>query len=131
MKKAQAEVVQEWRDKIATDNRWALRALLRVFSLQTQDEKSSGVTRHLNNVGFNGRDAEFATSLVVYWKRHQQFSPKQWAALRRLMPKYAGQLYRVTYEENPNVGEVKREPAHEDVGNREERRLVQMEAQFS
>jgi len=42
------------------------RAILLVYANQTQDEKSSGNTKHENGTGFNGTDAQFLSSLALW-----------------------------------------------------------------
>ena len=80
------------RTKLLTDDAWLVRGLLAVFALQTEDERVAGNTTHQNGVGFNGVDAPFCTSLVEQFRTRGSLSPKQIAALRKIMPKYAGQL---------------------------------------
>jgi hypothetical protein len=80
------------RAKLLTDDNWLVRGLLAVFALQTEDERVAGNTTHQNGVGFNGVDAPFCTSLVEQFRTRGSLSPKQIAALRKIMPKYAGQL---------------------------------------
>jgi hypothetical protein len=80
------------RTKLLTDDAWLVRGLLAVFALQTEDERVEGNTTHQNGVGFNGVDAPFCTSLVEQFRSRGSLSPKQIAALRKIMPKYSGQL---------------------------------------
>ena len=80
------------RNKIATDDKWAIRALQRVYANLTADEQSIGATVQHNGIGFTGSDAEFLTSLAQQFERRGSLSPKQIAALRKAMPKYARQL---------------------------------------
>jgi hypothetical protein len=79
------------------------RALEVLLERQTDDERAEGTTNHLNGRGFNGRDAKFGTDLanqVSDWRKGmspyaQPLSPKQLAAARRMLHKYAGQLARI------------------------------------
>ena len=80
------------REKIATNDKWAIRALMRVYANQTADEQSIGATVQHNGIGFTGSDAEFLTSLAQQFDRRGSLSPKQIAVLHRVMPKYAKQL---------------------------------------
>lgn len=102
-KKARIEHI---RNQIATNDRWALRALLAIHKYQTASEKASHSTIDHNGVGFNGADAEILTSfanvvvrrnVVEKMKRPdfnatQVLTEKQIAILRRRMVKYARQL---------------------------------------
>ena len=87
------ETVQEWKKKIATDKRWATRALIVIYEKQTEDEKAIGTTKHHNQVGFNGVDSEILSSFAEQIKRGRSLSPKQRTILHKKMPKYASQLY--------------------------------------
>jgi hypothetical protein len=90
------EIIQEWKRKIATDKRWAIRALIVIYENQTADEKDIGVTKHNNGVGFNGTDAELLTSFAQQVNAGRNLSQRQTDYLFKKMPKYAGQLYRLT-----------------------------------
>ena len=68
------------------------RPMFRLWLRQTDDEQSSGDTKYLNSVGYNGRDAGFAASLIRQWRWNGHWSDKQVAAARRMLKKYAGQL---------------------------------------
>lgn len=92
------ELLAFLKEKLATDNRWAGRALERIYEGQTRSEQIQKTTQELNNRGFSGRDAEFLTSLYVWYSSHNKtMTPKQWTILKRIIPKYAGQLYRSDY----------------------------------
>lgn len=67
-KKAKLEFL---RSKLANDSHWAIRALMLVFSKQTEAERVANVTSVLNGVGFTGRDAEFLSSLAKQWRERQ------------------------------------------------------------
>jgi hypothetical protein len=86
---------EEIRDKINTDTRWLLRAVSAIYQKQTEDEQSSRVTNHANNVGFNGVDAEFLSQAAERYDSGFNFSEKYVAALRRAMLKYSGQLTKI------------------------------------
>ena len=85
----------EIRDKIKTDTRWLLRAVSAIYQKQTDDEQSSRVTSHVNNVGFNGVDAEFLSQAAERYNAGWTFSEKYIAAIRRGMLKYSGQLTKI------------------------------------
>jgi hypothetical protein len=114
---AQVYSVDEIRNKLETNDRWLLRGILAIYARQTADEKSSNTTKHTNGVGFNGRDAAILSSFakqIRVWqvteprdrKYSRPLSPKQFAAARKMMPKYAGQLARIAEENNPVEDEV-------------------------
>jgi hypothetical protein len=92
-KKAQ---VAHYKEKLGTDARWALRGLMRVYAEQTESEKEYEVTAYTNGVGFTGVDADILTSFAKQYERRGSLSEKQMALLFKRMPKYAGQLLRLT-----------------------------------
>jgi hypothetical protein len=89
---APAYTAETVRTKLLSDDAWLIRGMLAIFALQTEDEREAGNTTHQNGVGFNGVDAPFCTSLASQFKARGSLSPKQIAALRKVMPKYAAQL---------------------------------------
>lgn len=100
--------VAEFKHKIASDDRWAIRAMLRIYQFQTADEQQSGHTRLLNGMGFNGRDAEIMTDFVKKLRHYGSLTPRQRAVVRKVMPKYAGQLVRFveSHEASPKAVEL-------------------------
>lgn len=88
-KKARVEFLRE---KLSTDARWASRGLLRIYEYQTTDEKATQDTRHWNNVGFSGVDAEILSSFAEQLLKGRTLSEKQMAIVFRKMKKYARQL---------------------------------------
>ena len=80
------------------------RAILRIHSFQTADEQQSGVTKHLNGMGWNGYDAEFGTSLARWIENGigryrkplgQTLTTRQLPMARKLAIKYSKQLEKV------------------------------------
>ena len=67
-------------------------ALLCVYGHQTAGEQAMAATVERNGEGFNGTDANFCSSLVEQFHRRGSLSPKQLAALRKIMPKYHRQF---------------------------------------
>ena len=74
------------------DDGVVIAALMTIYEKQTADEQVSGSTRWENGVGFNGRDAQFGTSLAQQYMRFGRLSPKQISAARRMLQKYRRQL---------------------------------------
>ncbi len=84
---------EEIRENILTGHvRWAEKAVVAIYRLQTTDEQNSGETRHSNGVGFSGSDAEFGTSIARRIINGQSLTPKQEAVTRKMISKYSGQL---------------------------------------
>lgn len=83
------------KERLAQDDRWALRALSVVYANQTAAEQASQQTIEHNGVGFSGPDAEILSSFAQQYQRRGSLSLRQMAVLRRKIPSYAGQVARV------------------------------------
>lgn len=97
------DTVALWKEKLATEPAWALRALIRIYEEQTPTEQDYEVTAYHNGVGFTGIDADILTSFAKQYQRKGELSPKQMDLLYKKMPRYAGQLYRLTYPNRKKV----------------------------
>ena len=84
------------RNMLATDARWALKALVRIYENQTEDEKSAEETRLDNGIGFTGADASLLTSYAKQYLARKSLTEGQMAYIFKMMPKYARQLERVS-----------------------------------
>ena len=83
--------------KLATDQVWAVKALIRIFQQnQTSDEQVSQTTSHDNGIGFSGCDAPFLSSLAQNYLRYGRLSEKQMVFVFKKMPKYAGQVIKMS-----------------------------------
>lgn len=80
------------KNKLATNEAWALRAMVRVYGLQTMTEQCTDSTNEINGVGFSGPDAAFLTSLTKQYERRGSLSPKQMAFVFKKMPRYWSQV---------------------------------------
>ena len=81
------------RQKIATTDKGVKAALMRLYQWQTEDEKADGQTKEYNNLGFNGVDSEFLTSLAQQLETKQFLSPKQITCARKKLLKYSRQIF--------------------------------------
>jgi len=91
------ETITFVKSQLATNQVWALKALVRIFQEnQTNDEQTEGVTRHDNGIGFSGCDAEFLSSLAKQYLKRGSLSDKQMGFVFRKMPKYAGQVIKMS-----------------------------------
>jgi hypothetical protein len=86
------ETLQVLQQKLATDARWAQRALLAIFRNQTADEQSQGTVSHHNAMGFRCMDSHLLTSFATQLQTRGFFSPKQMVYVHKKMPIYARQL---------------------------------------
>lgn len=75
--------------------RYLRRALMEVYGMQTSDEKSSEVTRHVNGVGFTLADASTLTEIAKLFQAGGKLTSDDWRELKTRMQKYAGQLLRL------------------------------------
>ena len=86
------ELLQGLKHQISHDTEKARRALLLVYSKQTASEQNLGQTLEYNCEGFTALDAEILTGIATFYKNHDFLTPKQDQIVKRLMPKYAGQI---------------------------------------
>ena len=86
------DLIEHLRQRLASNDRWALRALVRIYQNQTADEQCRETTIERNGIGFTGPDAEIMTSFARQYQRRGCLSAKQMIILRRRMPAYARQI---------------------------------------
>lgn len=70
----------------------AKRALLLVYENQTQTEQRNSATIEYNGIGFSSMDAEILSNIAVFLKEEGFVTSRQLLVIKRLMPKYAGQV---------------------------------------
>jgi hypothetical protein len=90
--------VEKIKERIQTDYGFAIQCLLKLYERQTTDEQLSEETKHVNNIGFSGADANILSSFakqVLQWKSETNprypspLSPRQMEILRKKLQKYA------------------------------------------
>ena len=86
------QVTDYYRTQLRENAAWAKRALTVIFQYQTIIERSVGETTDHNGVGFTACDAELLTSFAKQQGAGKPLSERQVNLLKRMMPKYAGQL---------------------------------------
>ena len=86
------DMIEQLRHRLASNDRWALRALMRIYHNQTADEQNSESTIERNGIGFTGPDAEILTSFARQYQRRGSLSERQMIILRRRIPAYARQI---------------------------------------
>lgn len=94
------QTIEYWKSRIKTNPGWALKAAIRIYQSQTQEEQSSHVTLSSNGVGFNSFDSPLISPIVDRYLRTKQIERKSIYHLQRRMPKYAGQLYKLVGDTN-------------------------------
>ena len=80
------------RELIIVNDKAAVRAMLRIYDYQTSHEQVVDATIDNNNVGFNHGDAPKMSGIAKFYKVRGYVTPKQMFRVRKMMPKYAGQL---------------------------------------
>ena len=86
------DMIEQLRQRLASNDRWALRALMRIYQNQTADEQCQETTIERNGIGFTGPDAEILTSFARQYQRRGCLSERQMIILRRRIPAYARQI---------------------------------------
>ena len=74
------------------------RAILRIYSFQTDEEKYTGATKTVNGKGFNKLDVEILSSFAMQLKNGRHLTEKQLYTARPKIKKYAGQLLKFIEE---------------------------------
>ena len=100
MKVTKSMVSAYVKHQLATNPTWALKALLKIYSLQTADEQASGTTSNLNSVGFSGVDSTILSSFAVQFTKWNRLSDKQMALVFKKMPRYSKQIINSIPESN-------------------------------
>ena len=99
MKPTQKNTISYVKQMLSTNKVWALKALVRIYQEnQTADEQVAKTTSHDNGIGFSGVDAAFASSLAEGYLKYGKLSDKQMTFVHRIMPKYAGQVVKMSDE---------------------------------
>lgn len=83
------------KEQVSYNPKWATRALMTIYDLQTSDEQASGYTQNWNYVGFNGVDSEILSSFAEQVNKGRTLSEKQMKIIFKKMPKYAKQLMNI------------------------------------
>ena len=91
----------EMRERLLSDRKVLIKALVALNNRQTDDEKRDGVTKYLNNAGFRPCHAGVGTSMVDFFNKTGFLTDKQclfWTKERGSKPRiliYFNQLYRI------------------------------------
>lgn len=83
------------KEKLDTDYKWLTRGIAAIYNKQTEDEKQEGFTKYYNNMGFNGSDCLFLSSIAQQLIKNRNLTDKQIYVCRKRMKKYAGQLFKI------------------------------------
>jgi len=80
------------KDLLRTNDKAVQRAILRIYTFQTDEEKYFENVKVVNGKGFNKFDAEVLSNFARQIKRGQDLTEKQMYVARPKIMKYAGQL---------------------------------------
>jgi len=72
-----------------------LRGLLRIYNLQTEDEKQMDDTRYNNGIGFNGVDGFIMSKFATFYMSRRYLTRKQFDLAKKKIMKYSGQLAKI------------------------------------
>ena len=87
-----AKVKDYIKQQLGTNKAWAIKALVKVYTLQTLDEQATGQTSNLNGVGFSGIDSKILSSFAEQVNKGRNLSAKQMAIVFKKMPRYHKQV---------------------------------------
>ena len=88
------------KDLLNRNDKAVYRAILLIYSFQTDEEKYIGTTKTVNGKGFNKFDVEVLSSFAVQLRRGQELTPKQMYIARPKIKKYVGQILEYMKEKN-------------------------------
>ena len=80
------------RDLLDRNDKAVYRAILLIYSFQTDEEKYMGATKTVNGKGFSKFDVEVLSSYAMQLRRGQELSLKQMYVARPKIKKYVGQI---------------------------------------
>lgn len=80
---------------VQTNDKVLYNGLKKLYALQTADEQSAGETKHNNNVGFNGADSVFLSSVSRFLIKNNYLTDKQKFITRKKLVKYTNQLTKI------------------------------------
>ena len=90
------------KDLLDRNDKAVYKAILLLYSFQTDEEKYKGVTKTINGKGFNKFDVEILSSYAMQLRRGQELSVKQMYTARPKIKKYAGQI--ISYMKSKQEG---------------------------
>jgi hypothetical protein len=80
------------KQKLATDSKWQMHALVKIYDNQTSDEQINEHTSHCNKVGFSGVHGTIMTSIAKQYINNNWISSKQQALVSKIIPHYWKQI---------------------------------------
>lgn len=84
---------------LKTNETAVLRGIVAIYNYQTKTEQDSNQTIEHNGIGFSGVDGGILGSFAKQIIKSKKLSIKQFAIAKNKMPKYAGQLAKISNHE--------------------------------
>ncbi len=114
-----------------TNQRIIYRMLQAMLKRQTADEQASHVTKHVNNRGFNGHDAQPLTRIAIQSQKLKTIDAADLRFVANKLKKYAGQLAEVAAENTPAMCTSCRTAVAEDHGLCENCNWAKLKSEYS
>lgn len=80
------------KDLLDRNDKAVYRAILLIYSFQTDEEKYVGTTKTVNGKGFSKFDVEVLSSFAMQLRQGRELTQKQMYVARPKIKKYAGQI---------------------------------------
>lgn len=90
---------------IRTNDRALIKALLKIYENQTEEEKNAEETLYHNGVGFTGVDAKILSSFAEFYLKNGFLTKKQMIITRNKMVKYHKQILILIEQKQNDRGE--------------------------
>lgn len=89
------------KEKLSTNVKWIEKALILLYSHQTEEEKEEGVTTQENHKGFNYNDALILSQFAILIMTGSTLTEYQLEIAKEKLPKYWKQIL-LYIQSNPN-----------------------------
>lgn len=90
---------EEIKNLLSINDIMVVKSLVKLYQMQTADEKKAGETTHRNGVGFNGADSRFLSSCASFAMQTGYLSRKQITIVRQKIMKYSEQITKIANKE--------------------------------
>lgn len=84
--------LDEIKNLLLTNDKFVMKATVKIFEKQTEDEKAADSTGHSNGVGYNGTDAFIMSRFAKYYLAKGYLTVNQLVIAKRKIQKYAKQI---------------------------------------
>ena len=86
------QIISFMKLKLSFDNKWILKAFLRLWKNQTDTEKSNYISHGHNHFGFNKLDSLRMTTIYRNYCKEKKVNENEMNYLKRKISKYAAQI---------------------------------------